>query len=592
MSIQTLNKNTHACGNDPLFLSTCLTTEALLLRHCLPVFFLIFARFRARLSAGQQTTSLWLWCVAMLPAGILHAGSLAWPGHGQAVWWLQILSLSVLCLALQRTWAVGQPSRHGFWLGAGFALAWLVGTFWWLFISMHTYGGLPAPLAVCAVLALSAFLGSYYALACWGWLRLRPRNGLGAVFSFAAVWTLAELARGLLWTGFPWGASGYAHVDGPLAVWPRWIGVYGTGFIAAAIAMTLAIVWAQASRQVGLLRQLLKSSVWHHWLVMAGGLMLWCIAAWLPNGHDRVQRQPVAVALLQGNIPQDEKFVPGQGITLALQWYAEQLLMPFDGLMVAPETALPLLPQQLPSGYWAALERDFSQSMTKAALIGIPLGDEMQGYTNSVMGLQQAASGAPHHATVARYRYDKYHLVPFGEFIPPLFQWFVRMMNIPLGDFRRGGVTQPSMQWAGERWAPNICYEDLFGEELAIRFTDADTAPTVLVNISNIAWFGDSLAIDQHLHISRMRALELERPVVRATNTGATAVIDHRGRVNAQLPHVTRGVLYAHVQGRDGITPYAWWVSRFGLWPLWFACTIVMVMGSRSRRTNGNAGRY
>ena len=194
----------------------------------------------------------------------------------------------------------------------------------------------------------------------------------------------------------------------------------------------------------------------------------------------------------------------------------------------------------------------------------------MQGYSNSVIGWVPGE--------MTEYRYDKQHLVPFGEFIPPLFHWFVRMMEIPLGDFRRGSLGQASMDWHGERWAPNICYEDLFGEELGVRFGDEAHAPTVFVNVSNIAWFGDSVAIDQHLQISRMRALEFERPMLRATNTGATAVIDHRGVVTAALPAVTQGVLLAQVQGRDGVTPFARGVSRWGLWPLWLCCVAVIAL--------------
>ena len=159
--------------------------------------------------------------------------------------------------------------------------------------------------------------------------------------------------------------------------------------------------------------------------------------------------------------------------------------------------------------------------------------------------------------------------MPFGEFIPPLFRWFTDLLQIPLGDFNRGAVGQPSFAWAGQRLAPNVCYEDLFGEELAARFTDAAAAPTIFVNVSNIGWFGDTVAIDQHLQISRMRALEFDRPVIRATNTGATAIVDHQARVTHMLPRYTRGVLTGEVQGRSGTTPFAWWASRYGLWPLW-----------------------
>jgi len=286
--------------------------------------------------------------------------------------------------------------------------------------------------------------------------------------------------------------------------------------------------------------------------------------------HTPSPPQPPALSLelLQGNIPQDEKFQPGSGVPVALQWYAQALRDAQADLVVAPETAIPLLPQQLIPGYLEGIQQRYAQG-PQAALVGIPLGDETLGYTNSVLGMGPATQATP-------YRYDKHHLVPFGEFIPPFFKWFTAMMDIPLGDFNRGAVGQPSFAWKGQRIAPNICYEDLFGEELGARFIDPAQAPTVFVNVSNIGWFGNSVAIDQHLHISRMRALEFERPMVRATNTGATAIIDHRGVVTHQLERHTRGVLQGQVQGRGlsaqtgwAITPYAWWVARWGLWPLW-----------------------
>ena len=141
-------------------------------------------------------------------------------------------------------------------------------------------------------------------------------------------------------------------------------------------------------------------------------------------------------------------------------------------------------------------------------------------------------------------------------------------MQIPLGDLNRGPVTAPSFLVKGERFSPNICYEDLFGEELAARFVPEDQAPTLLANISNIGWFGETIAVAQHLEISRMRTLELQRPMIRATNTGATAVIDHRGVVAKALPPFTRGTLAATVEGRRGLTPFAAWAGRLDLWPL------------------------
>jgi apolipoprotein N-acyltransferase len=157
-------------------------------------------------------------------------------------------------------------------------------------------------------------------------------------------------------------------------------------------------------------------------------------------------------------------------------------------------------------------------------------------------------------------------------------------MSIPLGDFNRGAVGQSSFRWRGQRLAPNICYEDLFGEELGARFLDPDNMPTIFVNVSNIGWFGNTTAIDQHRNISRMRALEFDRPFVRATNTGDTVIIDHTGRVTHSIPRHTRGVLLGEVEGRMGTTPFAWWVSRWGLLPYWLAAASVTMLCFLVRR--------
>ena len=183
------------------------------------------------------------------------------------------------------------------------------------------------------------------------------------------------------------------------------------------------------------------------------------------------------------------------------------------------------------------------------------------------------------------WQYDKHHLVPFGEFIPPMFKWFTELMNIPLGDFKRGPVGQASLAVRGEQVAPNICYEDLYGEELASRFWGSNRPPTMFANVSNMGWFGNTVALQQHLTISRVRALEFQRPFVRATNTGATAFLSYKGEVQSMLPPQTRGVLQGEVQGRMGLTPFAWWASRMGLWPLWIIGVLVMWWTSRPRHT-------
>ena len=535
---------------------------------------------RAATSTAHSLTLLQF--AIVLIAGGFHAASMAWPFpfgslvglvQGQPASGLQLLALALLAGQLDgaRSW------QRGAWLGGLFATTLMCATFWWLFISLHVYGGLAAPLTVAAIVLLSALLGLYYAAAAGLFVALAPVRPALRALVFAAFWLLAELARVRLLTGFPWGEGGYAHVDGWARPLAAWVGVHGLTFLAAWVAAWLAFcVLATQTRWVS-----------------AGALAVLSMAlAWLPVFNvadveaDPALVKPLSVTLLQGNIPQDEKFVGGTGVLSALRWYGAQLRDAQTALVVAPETALPLLPQQLPEGYWDALQARFATG-TQAALIGLPLGDYDTGYSNSVLGFKPALPSASGlldpQALPEPYRYDKHHLVPFGEVIPPGFHWFINLMNIPLGDFNRGAVGQPSFDWQGQRLAPNICYEDLFGEELGARFVDAATAPTIFVNVSNIGWFGNTVAIDQHLQISRMRSLEFGRPMIRATNTGATVIINHRGEVTQALPRHTRGALVGDVQGRSGITPYAWWVGRFGLWPLW-ALGLVIAAGAFAGR--------
>ena len=475
------------------------------------------------------------------------------------LWPLPLVTMVLLVWRL----SAARPGRAAL-LGWCYGTAWLCAGTWWLFISLHRYGGLPAPLAGAAVFALSAALSLYLAAASAAYAAWR-RGGGGDVALFAALWLLVELARGLLFTGFPWVASGYAMVDAPLAALAPWLGVYGIGALMAALAAGLVVAAQAAQRGAGV-----RGAA----LALAAPLAVLLAAVAVPADFTRPAGM-LQVALLQTNVAQDEKFAADH-MPEALAWVARELLAAKADLVVAPETAVPLLPDQLTEfapGYWQLLQERFRKR--GAALVGVPLGDYERGYTNSVAGL----SAAP------EYRYDKHHLVPFGEFIPTGFRWFTQLMNIPLGDFNRGGLTQPSFGVAGQRVAPNICYEDLFGEELAKRFASAAGAPTVLANISNIGWFGNSIAIPQHLNISRLRTLELQRPMLRATNTGATAVIDHRGVVTAALAPHTRGVLQATAQGREGRTPYAVWAAAAGLWPLVGAALVIVGWAAlRARR--------
>ena len=503
--------------------------------------------------------------LGLIVAGLLQALALAWPiagaSQGVALGWLQLLSLSYAAYCVNRC---TQP-KEAFWRMWCFACAWLVGCFWWLFISMNTYGEMPAFMSGGAVWALAGSLACIYGLAAWVYCftGVRHLGVLSKASAFAASWMLAELVRGTIFTGFPWGAIGYAHVDGVLHPWAAWVGVYGLCGMAAFAAMLLGA-------EAGISRAAWPDRLGGGCIALAVAVVGLTVLKPLAAVNDPSTHAPLSVTLLQGNVQQDVKF--GSGIAQSLADYRNGLLQSRAHLVVIPETALPLLPQQLPPGYWQNLQQHFSTG-EQVALIGMPLEAKSkpedlvahrQGrqFTNSVLALQSPMTSEP-------YRYDKHHLVPFGEFVPPLFQWFVRLMHIPMGDFSRGDVAQPPLQWRGERIAPNICYEDLFGEELARSFENPEQAPTILVNLSNIAWFGDTVAIDQHLNISRMRALELGRPMLRATNTGATAIINAQGEVTHRLPSAVQGALHGEVQGIHGpVTFYARWVSAWGLWPL------------------------
>jgi apolipoprotein N-acyltransferase len=488
-----------------------------------------------------------------LALGALHSLALIATG-----WWaLQLLAVGGFAWQLARA----APGRAAL-LGGLFGTAWLGCSIWWLFISLHRYGGLPAWMAGAAVLALCVGLALCLAAAMAAFARWRRGAAMPDALLFAAVWLLAELARGTIFTGFPWAASGYAHVDGPLAALAPWVGVYGMGFVGAALPAWVAL-------------QPAPRLAWR--CAVAVGVLLG-VAHFAPVAQFSAPTGTLTLSLLQSNVAQDEKFAP-EFLPQSLAWAGEQLLAARGELVIGPETVIPLLPAQLDPGFWQPLLAHFQQGQ-HAALIGLPLGDEVLGYTNSVAGVSRDTAALPG----GFYRYDKNHLVPFGEFVPTGFRWFTQMMNIPLGDFNRGPRAAASFVLRGERIAPNICYEDLFGEELAERFAEPATAPTIFANISNIGWFGDTMAVDQHLVISRLRALEFQRPMVRATNTGATVVIDHGGVVRFALAPHTRGVLDAEVQGRSGLTPFARWAGALGLWPLALLAVALVLASARRRR--------
>ena len=476
---------------------------------------------------------------------------------------LQIAALATIFgLALRARSALGAAL-----LGGAFGLGWFGVGISWIYISLHEYGGLWPWLAAAATAALAAYLALYPALALAAAVRISRSGTWARGVALAAAWTLADWLRGIVLTGFPWLATGYAQTDGPLAGFAPLLGVYGVGAGAALLAVLAA--WALDNRCAPRrwVPALLGMAV-----LLAGGATLHTIVWSHPYGA------PLRVRLVQGDVSQDIKFAD-TGLGTALTRYLPELAVNAKDpqrpkLIVFPESAFPVPLQELPDEVVAALD-DPVRRAGAALIFGIFLVEPENRYFNSALGV--AADGA-----VAPQRYSKRHLVPFGEFIPYGFHWFVDMLHIPIGDQQHGNRYQEPMRLAGQNIAVNICFEDLFGSLIRDAWHDPDRQPTVLLNLSNLAWFDASIALPQDLQIARMRAIETARPLLHDTNTGVTAIIDARGGVQSRLPIQRQGTLEGSVQGMTGETPFL----RFGNVPILLASAFVLVISAaRHRKT-------
>ncbi len=531
----------------------------------------------------------------MILAGALQTFAICSPVDALTRGWLQVMCLAVLINTINgigRTKIQGNIStckkglskteaREAFNYSFTFSISWLASTFWWIYISLHVYGGMPSTLAVVSVLFLAGGLSLYYALACtvYTWVN-KGINWIQSCIIFGALWTLAELARAQWFTGFPWGAIGYAHIDSSLKLMAPYIGVYGVGFTAATLACAISQLIKSAAISIERRKIKFGSGEILAMLLLAATLIP-CpgVISWIEQKKDEGLELSAGLtySLLQGNISQEIKF-EAEGLK-ALNWYKSQILSSKSQLTVTPETALPVLKRDLPSGYWQEIIEHFKLAQHKqdALLIGM-VGAEGAVYSNRVVGINTRGED---------YIYNKHHLVPFGEFIPSWFKWFTDLMRIPLGSFKRGDMSQVPWSVADERIAVNICYEDVFGEEIAGSFTkEGIEPPTLMVNASNIGWFGPLWAVEQHLNASKMRAIEMRRPMLRATNTGATAAIDQNGYVIEILPKGEVGVLSGVIKGVNGpATPYAQWSGRYSLYPMWAIC-LGIVLWAFSKRNS------
>lgn len=482
-----------------------------------------------------RRTSAWLAPVLALVLGAVSV-------FGFAPFYL--FPLPILALALLIRLLHGRAPRQAFGLGYAFGLGWFLAGVSWVYVSMHAIGGMPAPIATLAVVLFAAYLALFPALALTLAVRWPLPDAVRWLLAAPALWLLFDALRGSLFTGFPWQAIGYAQAPlSPLAGYAPLLGLPGVTGVAVFTAGALALA---------------------RWRPIALAILAWLMGwALLQVPWTRPVGEPVTVSLLQGNIAQSLKFQP-ERLGKTLDVYRRLTLESPSRLIVLPETALPVFLDTAPPDYLAVLAAH-ARHNGGDLLLGVP-EREGEHYYNSVVSL----------GTASPQVYRKVHLVPFGEFVPPGFRWFIELMHIPLGDFARGRPDQPPMQVAGQRVAVNVCYEDVFGAELI----NALPAATLMVNVSNDAWFGDSLAPWQHLQISQMRALETGRWWLRANNTGITAILDARGRVVARLAPFTRAALHGEAQGHTGMTPYARWgdAAALGL-----AVALLAVAGASGR---------
>ncbi len=440
-----------------------------------------------------------------------------------------LFPLAILAPAVLFVLWLGVPPAAAAWRGWLFGLGQFGVGVSWIHESFR-FSQMAAPVAVLLTGLFVVFLALYPALL--GYLLARftpPGDRIRLGLAYPAGWVLAEWVRGWLLGGFPWLNLGYSEVDAPLAGLAPLLGVYGLSWAVALSAGLVALVARERGR---------SRVAWGLGLVLLWGAA--AAAGRVRWTHDL--GKPVSVVLVQGNVPQDVKWLPDQRRRTVERYLSLTRAHWGADLIVWPETAVPAFYHQAES-VLDELGREASAAGTEV-LLGIPVDDPASGrYFNSVVALGPEDG-----------MYHKRHLVPFGEYVPlkELLGPVLDILQAPVSNFSAGPAHQAPLRVAGQKVGVSICYEDVFGEEVIQDLPEA----TVLVNVSNDAWFGDSIAPHQHLEMARMRALETGRYLLRATNTGISAVIGPHGTILARSPQFEADALSARVVGREGATPY------------------------------------
>lgn len=441
-----------------------------------------------------------------------------------------------------------QAARQGFAFGLGM---FGVGVSW-VYVAIHVYGYTPTPIAAFMTLLFVAFLALFPALQGYVSARLlKPFRSqaryewLALLLILPTVWVFFEWFRGWVLTGFPWLNLGYSHTDSPLAGAGPWLGVYGISWLSILSSGLLLLLLRQPAKR------------WH---LTAGLLVLWLGVFLLGKVEfTRPVDKPIKVSIVQGNVPQITKWDPSM-IQFRLDTYANLTRQHWDSdLIFWPENSISVFYHDIKDSYFKPLEEEARATNTEL-IVGLPyMNLQTRLYYSSLLSLGKTPGV-----------YHKRHLVPFGEYVPLgfLIRGLVKFFDLPMSNFSPGEKSQPGLRAAGQPLAPSICYEDAFGEEVI----DFLPGATLLINGSNNAWYGDSLAAHQHLQIARMRTIETGRMLMRATTNGISALVDHRGRIIARSPQFETYVLTGKVQPRTGATPYV----RFGNYPV--VITVLLIL--------------
>jgi apolipoprotein N-acyltransferase len=474
------------------------------------------------------------------------SGALTMLSFAPVGWYLAapilLLPFLYVCLYLPAKRAAGL----GFWYGSGL---FLTGTYW-LYTSIHVFGQAPLWVAIVIMLSLVMIMGLYYALTAWLICRLSAGSPLRFFAAAPTVWVAVEWVRGWFLSGFPWMSLGYSQIDSPLAGFAPVIGVYGLSLVLL-ISVSALVVTSVAN---GTLRAVAAAAIFLPWF---GGALLQQHIWTMPAGPD------IKTTIVQGGVSQDRKWLPDQFWPTLNLYRASIDAHPQSDLIIWPEVALPTSIDQV-EGYLNQLENEVRRGH-QSLLLGILERQPAEETIYNSMLLLGTAPGE------SRQVYRKRHLVPFGEYFPvPAFvrNW-MRMMSLPTTDLGAGADRQPLLVTAaGNKLAVAICYEDAYGAEQLYAMPEAD----ILVNVSNDAWFGDSIAPHQHLEIARMRALEVGRFAVRATNNGVSAFIGPDGAILERGPQFEYVAMTHDITPLGGMTPYA----RFGNWPVISLCLLAM----------------